>query len=173
MLACMDGSNRKYPEVFRKYYLWYIPGILTFILFIVIYKLYFAVERYVIRCCFPMTTDFRWNSPPPPRPSAGLFISNDHGHVCPPQLSFNHSALDCVVRDTNSDSNTNSSTNTGDEGAGAGAGGGDAIPGQTADLALPAGGLLRLDVGVCIPWEALPSWQPLRLVGARVLMRYK
>lgn len=39
------------------------------------------------------------------------------------------------------------------------------------DLTLPPGGLLRADVGICLPWEALPSKEPLRLVEARALMK--
>lgn len=42
---------------------------------------------------------------------------------------------------------------------------------HSADLTLPAGGLLRADVGICLPWEALPSNEPLRLVEARALMK--
>ena len=46
-----------------------------------------------------------------------------------------------------------------------------AVAVEVADLTLPASGLLRVDVGICFPWEAPPSSEPLRLMGARVLMR--
>lgn len=42
---------------------------------------------------------------------------------------------------------------------------------HSADLTLPPGGLLRADVGICLPWEVLPSSEPLRLLEARALMK--
>ncbi|CAN0027179.1 unnamed protein product [Ectocarpus sp. 6 AP-2014] len=84
-------------------------------------------------------------------------------------LAFNHSALNCTIRDTQS---------TGLAGATPAAGTNDppsssSCPDQqqpSADLTLRAGGLLTANVGLCLPWSALPSSEPLRLVEARVLL---
>ncbi|CAM9580402.1 unnamed protein product [Ectocarpus sp. 13 AM-2016] len=84
-------------------------------------------------------------------------------------LAFNHSALNCTIRDTQS---------TGPAGATPAAGNHDPPSSSScldqqqhsADLTLRAGGLLTVNVGLCLPWSALPSSEPLRLVEARVLL---
>lgn len=79
--------------------------------------------------------------------------------LCSFQLVFNHPALTCLVRD-----------NHGREAAAAPLG-----VAHLADLALPAMGLLRLDVRVCVPWEAWSasrSGGSLQLSQARALLRW-
>ncbi|CAM9549331.1 unnamed protein product, partial [Ectocarpus sp. 4 AP-2014] len=84
-------------------------------------------------------------------------------------LAFNHSALNCTIRDTQS---------TGPAGATPAEGNNDPPSSssfldqqqRSADLTLRAGGLLTANVGLCLPWSALPSSEPLRLVEARVLL---
>ena len=71
---------------------------------------------------------------------------------------FNETAFDYVIRDSYYL----------DEG-------GEAASARThvSDLSLPAMGLLKIDVRVCVPWEASTSasGEPLRLRQARALMR--
>ncbi|CAN0086336.1 unnamed protein product [Ectocarpus fasciculatus] len=88
------------------------------------------------------------------------------------ELTFNHSALNCTIRDTQStgpaaatppaaeSNNPPSSSSSPDHHQ----------QQHTADLSLRAGGLLTANVGLCLPWSALPSSEPLRLVEARVLL---
>lgn len=87
--------------------------------------------------------------------------------LCSFQLVFNHPALTCVVRDNRGDW-------PGREAATAPLG-----VAHLADLALPAMGLLRLDVRVCVPWEASSALESasrsggsLQLSQARALMRW-
>lgn len=110
------------------------------------------------------------DSPPPP-PSLPFALSLSLALSFPLtaffQLSFNHPSFDCVVRDSDASSRAKESDFATPPATEAAADGHD----RTADLTLSANALLRVNVDLCVPWEAMPSKEPLRLVGAKALMR--